>query len=50
MINIELWVDELLSDISTAGDKGENYDLHLEAPYVKELTDDIKKLSYIEIY
>ena len=50
MINIELWVDELLSNISTAGDNGENYDLHLEASVVKELTDDIKKLSCIEIY
>ena len=50
MVNIELWVDELLSDIQAAGEKGENYDLHLEAPLVKELTDDIKNLSYIEIY
>jgi hypothetical protein len=50
MINMELWVDELLSNIKAAGDKGENYDLHLEAVHVKELADEIEKLSYIEIY
>lgn len=50
MINIELWVDELLSNIQSAGEKGENYDLHLEASAVMELAGDIKKLSYIEIY
>ena len=50
MINIDLWVDELLSGIQSAGEKGENYDLHLEGPLVKELTEDIKKLTYIEIY
>ena len=49
MINMELWVDELLSNITIAGEKGENYDLHLEASTVKELTDEIKKLSNIEI-
>lgn len=50
MIDMELWIDELLSNIETAGSKGENYDLHLEASAVKELADEIKKLSYVEIY
>lgn len=50
MIDMSLWIDELLSNIQTAGEKGENYDLHLEASAVKELAEDIKKLSYIEIY
>lgn len=50
MIDMSLWIDELLSNIEIAGDKGENYDLHLEAEVVKELADEIKKLSYIEIY
>ena len=50
MINMELWVDELLSNIKVAAEKGENYDLHLESSLVKELADEIEKLTYIEIY
>lgn len=49
-IDIEVWVYDLLNDIHESAVKGENFDLHLEASYVKEMDIEIQKLDYIEIY
>lgn len=49
MIDMEDWVCELLDDIEKAAEKNENYDLHLEAPMVKELADSLKGITNIEL-
>lgn len=47
---LENWVVNLLKDIQTASEKGENYDLHLEAGAVNEIANLYKGTSWIEIY
>lgn len=49
-MNLETWVVELLDDILTASEKGENYDLHLELPFVNEIAKAYKDTEWIEIY
>lgn len=49
-MDIEAWVIELLQDIQTAAEKGENYDLHMEAVYVKDIAEAYNKTTWIEIY
>lgn len=49
-MDIESWVTELLDDIKEASSKNENFDLHLEAVYVKEIAAAIEKIQWIEIY
>ena len=48
-MDIENWVCELLSEIEEAAKKNENYDLHLEAVYVKEIAEELKHISHIEL-
>ena len=50
MIDLENWVVELLKDIKAAADKNENFDLHMEAPYVKEVAKEYEQTDWIEIY
>jgi len=47
---LELWVTELLDDIKTAAEKGENYDLHLEPDAVSEIAKAYEDTPCIEIY
>ena len=47
---LETWVIDLLKDIQTAAEKGENYDLHLEFPTVNEIAEAYKQVDWIEIY
>lgn len=47
---LESWVIELLNDIKEAAEKGENYDLHMQAPYVKDVATAYNETSWIEIY
>ena len=47
---LESWVIKLLNDIKEAAEKGENYDLHMEAPYVKDVATAYNETSWIEIY
>ena len=49
-MNIENWVIELLEDIKEAAEKGENFDLHLESVYVKEIAEAYENTEWIEIY
>lgn len=49
-MDLESWVDELLKDIQTASEKGENYDLHLEFEAVNEIAEAYKATKWIEIY
>lgn len=48
-MDIENWVCELLSNIEDAAEKNENYDLHLEAVYVKEIAEELKHISSLEL-
>ena len=50
MNDIEHFVNELLLDIEKAGLNNENFDLHLEACVTKEMSEEIEKLEWIEIY
>lgn len=47
---LESWVIELLKDIKEAGEKDENFDLHLEKEMVKEIAEAYDASSWIEIY
>ena len=49
-IDIESWIIELLDDIKEAGTMNENFDLHLEAVYVKDIAEAIENIQWIEIY
>ena len=49
-MDLQVWVIELLKDIQTAAEKGENYDLHLELPAVEEIAEAYKFTKWIEIY
>ena len=49
-MDLETWVNDLLKDIETAAEKGENYDLHLEAPLVEDIATAYKNTEWIEIY
>lgn len=49
-MDMENFVSELLNDIKEAGLKNENFDLHLEASYTKELAEAIDNIEWIEIY
>lgn len=49
-MSLEDWVVDLLKDIKEASDKGENFDLHLENVYVKEIADAYDNVKWIEIY
>lgn len=49
-MSLEDWVVDLLKDIKEASDKGENFDLHLENVYVKEIADLYDNVKWIEIY
>ena len=49
-MDVELWVLDLLEDIKKAAEKGENYDLHLESEYVKDIAKAYDATSCIEIY
>lgn len=48
-MDIENFVRELLDDIKEAGFKNENFDLHLEAVYTKELAEAIDNIKWMEI-
>lgn len=48
-MDLETWVTELLQDIQTAAEKGENYDLHLESTVVAEIAEAYKQTDWIEI-
>lgn len=50
MTDIETFITELLEDIKEAGNKNENFDLHMEAPQVKEIADAYNNTKWIEIY
>jgi hypothetical protein len=50
MNTIESFVIELLNDIKSAAIKNENFDLHMEATYVREIAEEIDKVKWIEIY
>ena len=47
---LESWVIDLLNDIKESADKGENYDLHIEAETVMEIATAYCGTSWIEIY
>ena len=47
---LEQWVIDLLNDISESAQKGENFDLHLEAKYAQEIAKQYKDSRWIEIY
>lgn len=49
-MDLENWVVELLNDIKEASGKDENFDLHLESAYVKEIAEAYDKSKWIEIY
>ena len=49
-MDLENWVAELLDDIKEAAEKGENYDLHLEADAVKDIATVYDETKWIEIY
>lgn len=49
-MTLEEWVIYLLEGIKTAAEKGENYDLHLESPYVAEIAKAYEDTKWIEIY
>ena len=49
-MDLENWVIELLDDIKEAAEKGENYDLHMEAVYVKDVAKAYNESKWIEIY
>lgn len=49
-MNLESWVVELLNDIKESAEKGENFDLHMGAPYVAEVAEAYAKSKWIEIY
>lgn len=49
-MDLEFWVVDLLKDIKEAADKSENFDLHLEAEYVKDIAAAYDETSWIEIY
>ena len=49
-MDLESWVTNLLQDIQTAAEKGENYDLHLEFPAVVEIAEAYDHTAWIEIY
>ena len=48
-MDLEVWVIELLKDISDAGARNENFDLHMEAPYVQEIAKLYNETKWIEI-
>ena len=47
---LERWVVELLDSIKEACEKNENFDLHMEAPLVKEIAKEYEDTKWIEIY
>lgn len=47
---LETWVIALLKDIKESGEKGENFDLHLEKEAVKEIAEAYDETTWIEIY
>lgn len=47
---LEHWIVELLEDIKSAANKNENFDLHMESSYVKEVAEEYDKTKWIEIY
>ena len=49
-MTLEDWVVNTLKGIKEAAEKGENYDLHLEADYVKEIATAYDEIKWIEIY
>lgn len=49
-MNIEDFVIDLLYDIRKAVKNNENYDLHMEAPYVAEVAEAYDKVKHLEIY
>lgn len=49
-MDLETWVTDLFKGIQKSAEKGENYDLHLELPAVKEIADAYKSVDWIEIY
>lgn len=49
MTDLETWIIELLDEIQGAANRNENYDLHLESSYVKEISEAYDKATWIEI-
>ena len=47
---LESWIMELLQNIKESADKGENFDLHLEADVTKDIAQAFEETSWIEIY
>ena len=50
MTDIETFIIDLLDDIKKASNKNENFDLHMEATLVKEVTEAYEKTQWFEIY
>lgn len=49
-MDLESWVVDLLKDIKEAAEKGENFDLHMEAVYVTDVAQAYDETTWIEIY
>ena len=49
-MNIENWVIQLFTEIESAADKDESYDLHLTQEMVKDIAFESRSLEWIEMY
>lgn len=49
-MNLENFIIEFLENIKEAANKNENYDMHLENSYVKEIAEAYDLCKWIEIY
>lgn len=49
-MDIEYWLTDLFKDIKEAAQKDENFDLHIEAVYVKDIAEAIDNIKWLEIY
>lgn len=49
-MTLENFVIELLEDIKEASNKNENFDLHMESIWVKEIAEEYENCKWIEIY
>ena len=49
-VDIETWIIDLLDEIQGAANRNENYDLHLESSYVKEIANAYDLTTWIEIH
>ena len=49
-MNLEMWIIVLLDSIKEAGNKGKNFDLHLDNDTAKEIARAYDNTKWIEIY